>query len=471
MDFSLTDEQREFKDLCRRFATEVIRPAAPKHDADESTPWEVMREARKWGLHGVENIQRLGTDPDGQLIISYGEEMHWGCAGIALALSASSLAAAGIASSGTPEQVQRWVPECFGSGDEIKLGAYAVTEPQAGSDVRSLRSTAKLDGDEWVLNGTKVFISNGGIADVHVVVATVDPELGHRGQASFVVAKGTPGIRQGKKESKIGIRASHTAEVILEDCRVPVENLLGGMDKLERKLERARSGQSSGRASNALATFEVTRPTVGASAIGIAQAAYEWTLQYLGNGGAADPVEMALDESSTAGKPPLERQHVQQRLADVAMEIEAARLLTQRAAWMGRAGVPMTGGQGSMSKLKGGDVAVWTTRTCMDLVGPYAQSTDCPLEKWFRDAKIYQLFEGTAEIQRMVISRLQVQEYRERLTENLEAAVDATRTGVAAATNGANGASAERSDGAASGAEKPSSNGAESAERATAETH
>ena len=172
------------------------------------------------------------------------EELHWGCAGIALAIQGSGLAAAGIAASGTPEQIAEWVPQCFGTGDEIKLGAYAVTEPQAGSDVKSLKTTAKLDGDEWVLNGTKVFITNGGIADVHVVVATVDPELGHRGQASFVVAKGTPGLRQGKKESKIGIRASHTAEVILEDCRIPVENLLGGMEKLERKLERARSGQN-----------------------------------------------------------------------------------------------------------------------------------------------------------------------------------------------------------------------------------
>jgi alkylation response protein AidB-like acyl-CoA dehydrogenase len=465
MDFSLTDEQREFKDQCRRFAAEVIRPAAPRHDADESTPWDVMREARRWGLHGIENIQRLGTDPDGQLIIIYGEEMHWGCAGIALALSASSLAAAGIASSGTPEQIQRWVPECFGEGDEIKLGAYAVTEPQAGSDVRSLRTTAKLDGDEWVLNGTKVFISNGGIADVHVVVATVDPELGHRGQASFVVPKGTPGFRQGKKESKLGIRASHTAEVVLEDCRVPVDNLLGGMEKLERKLERARSGRSSGRSSGALATFEVTRPTVGASAIGIAQAAYEWTLSYLGNGAPIDPVESYLDESSTAGRPPLERQAIQQRLGDVATEIEAARLLVQRASWMGRTGIPMTGGQGSMSKLKGGDVAMWATRTCMDLVGPYAWSTDCPLEKWFRDAKIYQLFEGTAEIQRLVISRMQAQEYRERLAEGAEIAVEAARAGAAASTNGAQ---ADKRDGAVKAREATSGDGAGAGEREAA---
>jgi acyl-CoA dehydrogenase len=465
MDFSLTDEQREFKDQCRRFATEVIRPAAPRHDADESTPWEVMREARRWGLHGIENIQRLGTDPDGQLIVIYAEEMHWGCAGIALALSASSLAAAGIASSGTPEQIQRWVPECFGEGDEIKLGAYAVTEPQAGSDVRSLRTTAKLDGDEWVLNGTKVFISNGGIADVHVVVATVDPELGHRGQASFVVPKATPGFRQGKKESKLGIRASHTAEVVLQDCRVPANNLLGGMEKLERKLERARSGKSSGRSSGALATFEVTRPTVGASAIGIAQASYEWTLSYLGNDAPIDPVESYLDESSTAGRPPLERQAIQQRLGDVATEIEAARLLVQRASWMGRTGTPMTGGQGSMSKLKGGDVAMWVTRTCMDLVGPYAWSTDCPLEKWFRDAKIYQLFEGTAEIQRLVISRMQAQEYRERLAEGAEIAVEAARVGAAASINGAQ---ADKRDGAVKAREATSGNGAGAGERETA---
>ena len=281
MDFKLSDEQREFQQKCRRFAAEVIRPVAAQHDRDESVPWEAIKAAREWGLHGLETIQQMAEDPDGLFSCIYAEELHWGCAGIALAIQGGSLAAAGIASSGTPEQIGRWVPECFGMGDEIKLGAYAVTEPSAGSDVRSLRTTAKQDGDEWVLNGTKVFITNGGIADVTVVVATVDPDLGHRGQASFVVPKGTPGLSQGKKESKLGIRASQTTEVILEDCRVPMENLLGGYDKLQKKLERARSGQATGRSSNALATFELTRPLVGASALGIAQAAYEWTLEYL----------------------------------------------------------------------------------------------------------------------------------------------------------------------------------------------
>jgi alkylation response protein AidB-like acyl-CoA dehydrogenase len=412
MDFSLNDEQLEYKEKCRTFARDVIRPAARKHDEEESTPWEVVKEARRQGLQGIEAMQRMASDPDGQMSVISAEEMHWGCAGTALAISGSGLAAAGIAASGTPEQIGRWVPECFGTGDEIKLGAYAVTEPQAGSDVKSLKTTARRDGDEFVLNGTKVFITNGGIADVHVVVATVDPELGTRGQASFIVGKGTQGLSEGKKETKLGIRASHTAEVVLEECRIPVENLLGGEEKLNRKLERARSGQKSRSSADALATFEVTRPIVGASALGIAQAAYEWTLEY-------------LDGRSEGGVPLPKVQRVQQTLADVATEIESARLLVQRASWMGRNGVPMRGGQGSMSKLKAGDVTMWATTTLMDLVGPDAWNTEYPLEKFFRDAKIYQLFEGTAEIQRMVISRMQAREYAERFEYGAEVAARA----------------------------------------------
>ncbi|MEX2449118.1 MAG: acyl-CoA dehydrogenase family protein [Solirubrobacterales bacterium] len=411
MDFALNEEQQEHRDRCRAFARDVIRPAARKHDEEESTPWEVIKEARRQGFQGLEAIQRSASDSDGQMQVISAEEFHWGCAGIALAISGSGLAAAGIASSGTPEQIAEWVPECFGAGDEVKLGAYAVTEPQAGSDVKSLKTTAKRDGDEWVLNGTKVFITNGGIADVHVVVATVDPSLGTRGQASFVIGKDSPGLSQGKKESKLGIRASHTAELILEDCRIPAGNLLGGEEKLEKKLQRGREGKKS-RGADALATFEITRPLVGASALGIAQAAYEWTLEH-------------LDGQSEGGTPLLQAQRIQQTLADVATEIEAARLLVQRAAWMGRNGIPMRGGQGSMSKLKAGDVAMWATTTLMDLVGPYAWSRECPLEKFFRDAKIYQLFEGTAEIQRMVISRMQAREYAERFEYGAEVAAKA----------------------------------------------
>ena len=409
MNFELNEEQLEYKARCRKFAREVIRPAARKHDEEESMPWEVVKEARRQGFQGIEALQRSASDSEGQMTLISAEELHWGCAGTALAIGGSGLAAAGIAATGTPEQIGYWVPECFGSGDEIKLGAYAVTEPQAGSDVKSLKTTARRDGDEFVLNGTKVFITNGGIADVHVVVATVDPELGTGGQASFVIGKGTPGLSQGKKESKLGIRASHTAEIVLDECRIPVENLLGGEEKLAKKLERGRSGQKSRSGADALATFEMTRPLVGASALGIAQAAYESTLEY-------------LDGRSEGGTPLLQTQRIQQTLADVATEIEAARLLVQRASWMARNGRPMSGGQGSMSKLKAGDVTMWATTTLMDLVGPDAWSPDLPLEKFFRDAKIYQLFEGTAEIQRMVISRMQAREYAERLAFGAEVA-------------------------------------------------
>jgi acyl-CoA dehydrogenase len=404
VDFRLSDQQLEFQSKVHAFARDVIRPVAAYYDREQKTPWDVIKKAAEVDLYGINYIQTMASDPGGLLGVIYAEETHWGCAGIALALSASSLAAAGIASSGTPEQMAEWIPRIFGTAEEPKLGAYAVTEANAGSDVKSLRTTAKRDGDDWILNGTKVFISNGGIADVTVVVATVDPELGHRGQASFVVPKDTPGLAAGKKEDKIGIRASHTGEVVLDNCRIPTEYLLGGLDKLEAKLERARSGESTGRSSGALATFEMTRPLVGASAIGIARAAYEWTLDY-------------LEDKEDSSGPLLEQQRVQQVLADVATEIESARLLCWRASWMARNGVPLTGGQGSMSKLKAGDVTMWATTTLMDLVGAYAQSTECPLEKWFRDAKIYQIFEGTAQVQRLVISRMQREERHKAVRE------------------------------------------------------
>src|SRR5207302_1552447 len=193
---------------------------------------------------------------------------------------------------GTPEQMLEWIPRCFGTPDDVKLGAFAITEPDAGSDVASLRTRAKRDGDDWVINGTKCFITNGGIADVHVVVATVDPELGHGGHATFVIDKSTKGLSMGAKHRKLGIRASHTAEVVLEDVRVPMANLLGGLERLERRMARARERQNGGsngnpnsaeeerRSSSALRTLELSRPTVGAQAVGIARAAYEYSLQY-----------------------------------------------------------------------------------------------------------------------------------------------------------------------------------------------
>jgi alkylation response protein AidB-like acyl-CoA dehydrogenase len=394
VNFELSDEQRAWRDECHAFARDVMRPAAPQHDRDQTTPWDVLREARRRGLSGLDHLERIGSDPDGIFGAIYAEELHWGCAGIALAIAGSGLAASGILTSGTPEQIATWVPRCYGDGDDVRLGAYAVTEPGAGSDVRSLRTRAELHGDSWVLNGTKTFITNGGIADVTVVVATVDPSLGHRGQASFIVPAGTAGLSEARKEDKLGIRASHTAEIVLDDCRIPADHVLGGVDALQAKLARARAGDSEKGRSNALATFEMTRPFVGASALGIGRAAFEWTLDYLEGGGAGG----SIDEQAT-----------QHALAEVATELDAARLLVWRAAWMARNGKLMTSGQGSMSKLKASEVTVWAVSALMDLVGPEAGSADLPLEKWLRDAKIYTIFEGTSQMQRTVIARLQRQ--------------------------------------------------------------
>jgi acyl-CoA dehydrogenase len=287
------------------------------------------------------------------------------------------------------------------------MGALCVTEPNAGSDVSGLRTTARRDGDEWVLNGQKVFITNGGIATVHIVVATIDASLGHRGQAAFIVGPGTPGLRQGKKERKLGIRASHTAEVLLEDCRIPLENVVGGMERLDHKLDRARSmrtakdGPSRAEAaiagmpakgqSAALKTFEMTRPSVAAQAVGIARAAFEYARDY-------------AKERHTFGRPIIDHQGVAFKLADMAVDIEASRLLTYRAAWLGRNGT-FENAEGSMSKLKASETAVWVTEQAVQILGGYGYIKDFPVEKWYRDAKIYTLFEGTSEIQRIVIGR------------------------------------------------------------------
>jgi acyl-CoA dehydrogenase len=297
-----------------------------------------------------------------------------------------------LMASGTPEQVARWAPELFGTPAEPKVGAFAVTEPGAGSDVSSLRTRAVRDGDDWVLNGQKVFITNGGIAGVHVVVATVDPELGHRGQASFVIPPGTPGLRQGKKERKLGIRASHTAEVLLSDCRVPGDCLLGGEERLNAKLERGRNKDQTKTSSGALKTFEATRPIVGAQAIGIARAAFEFARDY-------------ARQRTQFGKPIASQQAIAFKLADMATEIDAARLLVWRASWMGRNGAPFAHAEGSMSKLKAGEVAVRVTDDAIQILGGYGYIRDFPVEQWHRDSKIYTLFEGTSEIQRLVIAR------------------------------------------------------------------
>jgi len=370
-----------------------VRPAAAEWDEREETPWPVIQEAAKIGLYGFEAIAQFWADESGLTFPIVNEELFWGDAGIGMAIMGTTLAVAGIFSAGTPEQLMEWVPQCYGTADDPKVGAFCVSEPDAGSDVSSLRTRAKYDEgkDEWVLNGQKAWATNGGIANVHVIVASVDPDLGARGQAAFVIPPGTKGLEMGTKVKKHGLRASHTADVFLDDCRVPGSCLLGGKDKLDERLARAREGTSA-RKQAAMSTFEVSRPTVGAQAIGIARAAYEYALGY-------------AKERVQFGKPIIENQAVAFTLADMKMEIDAARLLVWRASWMGKVGRPFTAAEGSMSKLKAGEVAVWATERAIQILGGNGYTREYPVERMHRDAKIYTIFEGTSEIQRLVIAR------------------------------------------------------------------
>jgi alkylation response protein AidB-like acyl-CoA dehydrogenase len=392
MDFSLTEEQKELQKWAHEFAEKEIRPVAAEYDESEEFPWPVLKKAAEAGLYSVDIYLQAQQDPTGLTLPLLMEETFWGCAGIGLAIFGTGLPLSALASVGTPEQLFEWAPRMFGTPEDPKIAAFGVTEPQAGSDVRSLRTRAVRDGDEWVLNGTKVFITNGQYADVYIIVATVDPELGHRGQASFIITRDDPGIRPGKKEKKLGIRASDTSEVILEDCRIPADRVLGGMERLESKLGKARSGESTGRSSAALRTFEVTRPSVAIQAVGIARAALEFAIDY-----AKDRVAF--------GVPIAQHQSIQNHLADMATEVEASRLLVHKAAWLAASGQPFTKAEGSMCKLKAGETAVKVTETAVQILGGYGYIKDFPVEKWYRDSKIYTIFEGTSEIQRMVIAR------------------------------------------------------------------
>jgi len=286
-----------------------------------------------------------------------------------------------------------WVPQCYGDAEDLKLGAFAASEPDAGSDVAGYRTRAVYDEatDEWILNGTKAWITNGGIADIHVVIGVVDPELRAKGHASFIVPPGTKGLSQGQKYKKHGIRASHTAEVVLEDVRVPGHCLLGGKEKLDERLARVREGKS-GNAQAAMQTFEATRPAVAAQALGVARAAYEYSLEY-------------AKERHAFGRAIIENQAIAFMLADMATEIEATRALIWKAAWLGKNGT-FENAEGSMAKLKAGRVATWVTERAIQILGGYGYTREYPVERWHRDAKIHDIFEGTEQIQQLVISRV-----------------------------------------------------------------
>jgi alkylation response protein AidB-like acyl-CoA dehydrogenase len=392
----LNEDQLQIQQWVHDFAADVIRPAAPEWDEREEMPWSIIEEAAKIGLYSMDFIANAFGDPTGITFPVVSEELAWGDAGITLALLGTTLGVSGILGNGTPEQIGEWVPQCFGTADDIRVAAFAVSEADAGSDVSSLRTRAVYDEakDEWVINGTKTWITNGGITHVpctHVVVAAVEPELKSRGHASFIVPPGTPGLTMGQKFKKMGIRASHTAEVVFEDVRVPGHCLLGGKEKLDARLARAREGKSS-RVQAAMSTFEASRPLVGAQALGIARAAYEYALEY-------------AKQRVAFGRPIIMNQAIAFKLADMKMTIDAARLLVWRACWMSSTGKQFTAGEGSMSKLYAGEVAVKVTEEAIQILGGAGYVKEHPVEQWHRDSKIYTIFEGTSEIQRLVVAR------------------------------------------------------------------
>ncbi|MHB8571938.1 MAG: acyl-CoA dehydrogenase family protein [Candidatus Dormibacteria bacterium] len=382
--FDLTQEQEAIRDLAHEFAEKEIRPVAEHCDEHEEMPWEVMKKAHALGLSPAayfpEEYGGGGLDRISHLLIA--EELHWGDAGIAVCIEATGLAAAAIFATGTEEQKRRYIPE-FCDTSQLKIGAMGLTEPGSGSDALALQTTAQRVEGGYLLNGTKQFITNGGVADLHAIFATTDRAAGPAGIACFVVEKGTPGLKMGRKEKKMGVRASHTAQVILEDCLIPAENRLGG--------EPGEGGGGPG-ALGALLTLEATRPAVGIGSVGIARAAYEFALGY-------------SQERQAFGKPISKQQAIAFKLADMAMQIDAARLLCYRAAWMAQQGIAFTRAEGSMAKCFSADMAMQVTTDAVQVLGGYGYIREYPVERWMRDAKVYQIWEGTAEIQRLVISR------------------------------------------------------------------
>ncbi|MCC7020244.1 MAG: acyl-CoA dehydrogenase family protein [Ardenticatenales bacterium] len=377
MGFALSDEHRALRSLAHRFALEVIRPGAPRFDEEETVPWEVLRQAAEVGLTAYALPEAYGgggvADVFGRCVVD--EELYWGCAGVATVLGGTLLAATPILLSGTPEQKERYIPR-FCDPRAVRLGAFALTEPAAGSDASALTTTARRDGAEYVLNGSKCFITNGGIADTYVLFATVAPGRGADGIAAFIVDGDRAGLTAGRGERKLGIRASHTASLYLEDVRVPAANRLGGEADGFRI---------------AMRTLDRTRAQIAAGAVGIARAAFEFACQYAG-------------ERRQFGRPIGQFQAIGTLLADMATSIEAARLLAWRAAWLADQGLSHTT-ESSMAKAFAADVAMRVTTDAVQVLGGYGYSREYPVEKWMRDAKIMQIYEGTAQIQRLVIAR------------------------------------------------------------------
>jgi butyryl-CoA dehydrogenase len=376
MNFKLLEEQDMLRKMVRDFAENEVGPTAEERDEEERFDREIFEKMAELGLTGIPWPEEYGGA--GMDYVSYCiavEELSRVCASIGVTLSAhTSLAGWPIYKFGNEEQKQKFLrPMAEGT----KMGAYGLTEPQSGSDAGGMKTTAKRDGDDWIINGSKIFITNGGEAEIYVVFAVTDQELGSKGTTAFIVEKGTPGFSFGKKEKKLGIRSSPTLEIIFEDCRVPHENMLG------------KEGEGF---KIAMMTLDGGRNGIAAQAVGIAQGALDAAVNY-------------AKERKQFGKPIAAQQGIGFKIADMATKVEAARLLTYQAAWLESEGLPY-GKQSAMSKLYAGDIAMEVTTDAVQVFGGYGYTKDYPVERYMRDAKITQIYEGTQEIQRLVISRM-----------------------------------------------------------------
>ncbi|MGH3866430.1 MAG: acyl-CoA dehydrogenase family protein [Pseudonocardiaceae bacterium] len=390
----LSEGHRELRDWVHGFATDVIRPAAAEWDEREKTPWPILQEAAKTGLYGPETLAGFWADETGLSPPIAHEELFWGDGGIGMTIFGTTLAVAAIFTTGTADQLAEWLPQCYGDAGEPQVAAFCSAQPHAGSDVSAMhhiRAVYHEASDEWILTGQSTWATNGGIAAVYVVHAVVDASLGSRGQAVFVIPVGTCGLQAGRPHRKHGLRAANAADVFFDDVRIPGANLLGGPERLVERLIRTREKRGRG-GQAAIRTFELSQSIVAAQAVGIARAAYEYALDY-------------AKQEVVSGRPIIENQSIAFTLADMKTEIDAARLLVWRAAWMGKTGEKFTAGEGSMSKLKAGRVAMWATERAVQILGGASYSREYPVERMHRDAEIYGIFEGTEQIQQLVIAR------------------------------------------------------------------
>ncbi|CAH2465160.1 MULTISPECIES: acyl-CoA dehydrogenase AcdA [Bacillus] len=376
MHFKLSEEHEMIRKMVRDFARNEVAPTAAERDEEERFDRALFDQMAELGLTGIpwpEEYGGIGSDYLAYVIAV--EELSRVCASTGVTLSAhTSLAGWPIFKFGTEEQKQKFLrPMAEGK----KIGAYGLTEPSSGSDAGGMRTTAKRDGDHYILNGSKIFITNGGIADIYVVFALTDPDSKQRGTSAFIVESDTLGFSVGKKESKLGIRSSPTTEIMFEDCRIPARNLLG------------EEGQGF---KVAMQTLDGGRNGIAAQAVGIAQSALDASVEY-------------ARERHQFGKPIAAQQGIGFKLADMATDVEAARLLTYQAAWLESEGLPY-GKESAMSKVFAGDTAMKVTTEAVQVFGGYGYTKDYPVERYMRDAKITQIYEGTQEIQRLVISRM-----------------------------------------------------------------